>query len=427
MQITIPHNWSPRPYQLPLLRALDGGKKRAVAVWHRRAGKDQASINHTARMALQTKGVYWHMLPTAAQARKAVWDGIDKDGRRIIDQAFPPEIRVATRSNDMQIELVNGSIWQIVGSDNYDRLVGANPRGVVFSEYSLADPKAWNYIRPILAENGGWAIFIYTPRGKNHGYDLWKMAQGDADWFCQTLTIRDTGVIADEYITKERSSGMSEAMIQQEYYCSFEAALEGAYYGALMDEALAQKRICSVPYDSAASVDTAWDLGVGDSTVIWFFQQVGKEIHVIDYYEASGEGFAHYAKILNAKPYAYGEHWAPHDIEVRELGTGRSRRETAQGHGINFRVVPKLSIEDGIQAARTLIPRCWFDAGKCDYGIEALKSYRKSYNDKMQSWSSTPVHDWSSHAADGFRYLSIVADQARGALPPLKYGKSGVI
>ena len=169
MAIKIPHDWEPRHYQLPLLRALDNGVKRAVCVFHRRAGKDSMSLNYTVKAALQYPGLYWHMLPSAEQARKAVWNGTNKEGKRILDQAFPPQIRKNTNQNEMRIELVNGSMWQCVGSDNYNALVGSNPRGVVFSEYSIADPKAWDYIRPILAENGGWAIFIYTPRGKNHG------------------------------------------------------------------------------------------------------------------------------------------------------------------------------------------------------------------------------------------------------------------
>lgn len=417
MDVTIPHNWTPRVHQLPLLRALDGGYKRAVCVWHRRAGKDNASLNYAIKEAMQHVGVYWHMLPTAAQARKVVWDGIDNEGLRIIDHVIPKEIRAHTNKSEMRIELINGSIWQLVGSDNFNSLVGANPRGVVFSEYSVADPRAWDYIRPILTANGGWAIFIYTPRGKNHGYDLLKMAQSNPDWYSQVLTISDTGIMTDGDMQSERMAGMSEAMIQQEFYCSFESALGGAYYGSEMDTARMDGRICSVPYDPAAPVITAWDLGIGDSTAIWFAQVVGKEIRVIDYYEASGEGFAHYAKLLSTKPYFYTDHWAPHDIQVRELGSGKSRLEVAASYGIKFKVTPNLGIADGIEAARSTIPRCWFDAQKCDQGVEALKSYRKGYNDKMRSWSDTPIHDWSSHAADAFRYLCVVIDKQKSKAP----------
>lgn len=415
--ITIPHDWTPRPHQLPLLQALDGGIKRAVCVWHRRAGKDNVSLNFAIKEAIRIPGVYWHMLPTAAQARKVIWDGIDNLGRRIINHAIPHAIRTHTNKSEMRIELVSGSIWQLVGSDNYDSLVGSNPRGVVFSEFSVADPMAWGYIRPILTANGGWAIFIFTPRGKNHAYDLLKMGRGNPEWFCEVLDVERTGIISPDQIDGERRAGMSQAMIQQEFFCSFDSALEGAYFGSQMDQARIDGRICKVPYDPAAPAITVWDLGVGDSTAIWIAQLVGREVRIIDYYEASGEGLAHYAKILSGKPYNFTEHWAPHDIEVRELGSGKSRRETALSYGIKFRVIPRLSVEDGIEAARNLIPRAYFDAEKCDQGIEALKSYRKTFDPKKEVWSEAPLHDWSSHAADAFRYLAIVIDQRRGSAP----------
>lgn len=221
-QILIPNEWNPRPYQRPLWKALNNGTKRAVAVWHRRAGKDSLSLNWTAKAMLQRVGVYWHMLPLNTQARKVVWDAIDKQGRRIIDQVFPVPLRKSVNASEMKIELWNGSIWQCVGSDNYNNLVGANPVGVVFSEYSLADPEAWDYLRPILAENDGWALFIYTPRGKNHGYKLFNTAK-NAGWFVQKLTVDDTQAIPLEAIENERKAGMSESKIQQEFYCSFEA------------------------------------------------------------------------------------------------------------------------------------------------------------------------------------------------------------
>lgn len=221
-EISIPNDWNPREYQRELWKYLCNGGKRAVAIWHRRAGKDSLSLNWTAKAMLQRVGVYWHMLPLNNQARKVVWDAIDKKGRRVIDQVFPVPMRKLVNATEMKIELWNGSIWQCVGSDNYNTLVGSNPVGVVFSEYSIADPKAWDFIRPILAENGGWALFIYTPRGKNHGFDLYNNALA-AGWFVQKLGIDDTGAIAIDVVDEERRAGMSEAMIQQEFYCSFEA------------------------------------------------------------------------------------------------------------------------------------------------------------------------------------------------------------
>lgn len=221
-EICIPNDWNPREYQRPLWQYLCSGGKRAVAIWHRRAGKDSLSLNWTAKAMLQRVGVYWHMLPLNNQARKVVWDAIDKQGRRVIDQVFPVPLRKSVNATEMKIELWNGSIWQCVGSDNYDAYVGSNPVGVVFSEYSVGDPAAWDFIRPILAENGGWALFIYTPRGKNHGFELYNNAIA-AGWFIQRLTVEDTGAISLDIVDDERRAGMSEAMIQQEFYCSFEA------------------------------------------------------------------------------------------------------------------------------------------------------------------------------------------------------------
>lgn len=402
-EVTLPNGWRPRPHQRKLWTYLEAGGKRAVAVWHRRAGKDSTAINWTAVAAHQRIGSYWHMLPTASQGRRVVWEGRDGEGRRLIDQAFPPVLRSSERNDRMTMELKCGSVWQVVGSDNYDRLVGANPVGVVFSEWSLTDPRAWDYVRPILAQNNGWAVFIYTPRGKNHGAELFDIARHGGDWFHEKLTVEDTGVIGPEVIATERSSGMSEALIQQEYYCSFEAANEGSYYGKLLEQAEQAGRVTRVPAQPELTVDTWWDLGIGDSTAIWFSQKAGLERHFIDYYECSGEGLAYYAKVLQDRGYIYGSHWAPHDIEARELGTGKSRLEVARGLGLNFKVAPRLSIEDGIEAVRNLLPRCWFDVERCREGLRALKSYHRDFNDRRQAYLPHPVHDWASHGADAFR------------------------
>ena len=223
--IDIPHDWSPRPYQTRLFNRFGYGLQyqRAVAVWHRRAGKDSTGLNLTAREMFKRVGTYWHLFPEHAQSRRAIWNGIDREGRRIIDQFLPAPLRERTRQDEMMIELKTGSIWQMAGSDRYDSLVGSNPVGVVFSEYSLSDPAAWDYIRPILRENDGWALFIYTPRGRNHGYELFNMALGNDDWYAERLTINDTGVLTEEDIQAERESGMSENKILQEYYCDFDA------------------------------------------------------------------------------------------------------------------------------------------------------------------------------------------------------------
>jgi len=405
-QITIPHQFKPRPYQLPALEALDSGINRAVAVWHRRAGKEKTFLNHAIKAAFQRVGTYFYVFPTYAQGKKILWQGMDRDGFPFLAH-FPKEVIEAKHEQDMRIKLVNGSAFQIIGSDNINSIVGTNPVGVVFSEYSLQDPKAWDYLRPILRENGGWAVFDFTPRGKNHGYELFEMAKDNPDWFCQKLTIDDTGVLKESDMEAERNAGMSEEMIQQEFYCSFEGVMFGAYFGKQIKVAEDEGRITDVPYEPGIGVETWWDLGIRDSMAIWFTQTIGREVRVIDYYENSGEGLEHYAKFLQDKPYIYASHNGPHDLEVREIGTGRSRKEVAESFGMKFQIVPALSVEDGIEAARSFIARCYFDKEKCQRGLNALRSYRKEFDDKLGTWKAHPVHDWASHGADAFRYLAV--------------------
>ena len=420
MAITLPFQWRPRLYQMAAwcyFEKPDEGK-RAACVWHRRAGKDLFAINLCAVQSQTRVGLYWHMLPTYKQGRAIVWNGITRDGRKFLSH-FPQELVESENATEMRITFKNESIYQVVGTDNIDSLVGTNPVGVVFSEYSLHDPKAWDLIRPILAENGGWALFIYTARGKNHGYSLMEMAKKNPKWFSQVLTAGNKGtkrpdgtpVISDDVINEERAAGMPKAMIEQEFFCSFDAPFVGAYYGDQMATLDIQGRIMSVPHDPHLPVSTSWDIGVGDSTAIWFFQEYGFEIRVIDYYENSGEGLGHYAKLLKGQvegkahmgAYTYGVHYAPHDIEVREFTSGKARIEAAREMGIKFSTCRKHEVEDGIEATRSLIPLCWFDAEKCQRGIEALRQYRKEWDDKNKVFKDHALHDWTSHPADAFR------------------------
>jgi hypothetical protein len=329
---------------------------------------------------------------------------MDRNGIRFLDR-IPEELRTKTREDEMRIELANGSSIQIVGTDNLN-VVGPNPIGCVFSEYSLQNPRAWDLIRPILAENDGWAVFNYTPRGRNHGFDLYQMALDNPKWFTQLLTVEDTGAIPMAAIDEERRAGMSEELIQQEFYCSFDYGLEGAYYLNQINRARSEGRITNIPIEDLP-VYTAWDLGIGDSTAIWFFQLVRQEVRIIDYHEDSGEGLAHYAKVLQDRGYLYGDHYAPHDVEHRELGSGTSLRQRGRELGIKFKVVPKHTIEDGIEAARSIFPRCWFDKDRAKAGLNALMNYRKEWDDKHQVFRTRPLHDWASHGADSFRYLAV--------------------
>ena len=417
-EISIPNNWAPRPHQIDFFRAMDNGIKRACLVWHRRAGKDSTSLNFTAKEMFKRKGNYWHLFPKQTQARKAIWNGINSDGQSILDQVFPEAVRARTSSQEMMIELKNGSTWQLAGSDNYDSLVGANPVGVVFSEWSLCDPNAWAYIRPMLAENGGWAVFIYTPRGKNHGFTLYNMAKKADEWFCQNLTVNDTKradgspVISPEAIETERAEGMEEALIQQEFFGSFEAQIPGAYFADQLQQAKDQNRVGRIPIEPSLQVHTAWDLGISDSMSIWFFQAMGKEIRLVDYYESNGKGMEHYIQYLtqwaDRNGVIYGQHLAPHDIEVRELTSGRSRKDVARDMGITFRTVqrPRTKIE-GIQAIRRMFPRFWIDDERAEQGYACIASYHREWDEKHQRFRDQPVHDWASHGADALQTLAL--------------------
>ena len=411
MTIKIPFNYEPRPYQLQLLQAIDSGIKRAVAVWHRRSGKDKTCINIIAKKMMERVGIYFYVFPTYNQGRKVLWDGIDGEGKRFLDH-FPKEI-LDGKPNDteMKLRIKNGSMFQIVGSDNIDSIVGTNPVGIVFSEYALQDPRAWGFVRPILAENNGWAIFIFTPRGENHGYDLYSLAKNSPDWFCENLTVDDTHAIRTEILETEKKEIVSlygnDALYQQEYFCNFTVPLAGAYYADQLMLATKEGRIGHVPYEDRVPVDTWWDLGIDDYMALWFTQSVGAELRVIDYYQNNGEGFPHYAGVLKERGYVYSSHTAPHDIKVRELGTGKSRLETAKSHGIDFKIAPNLPIMDGINAVRSLLRKCWFDKTKCEQGINALKNYRKQFDETRKCYLDKPYHDWSSNGADGFRMCGV--------------------
>lgn len=416
MRLRLPNDWKPRDYQMPLWTALERGCKRAVAVWHRRSGKDDTALHWSATQVVQRPGTYWHLLPQSNQARKAVWDAVDPHvGKRRIDIAFPLEMRENTRENDMLIRFKGGSTWQVVGSDNYNALIGSPPIGVVYSEYMLSDPNAWGFIRPILLENGGWALFNGTPRGRNHLHSIYELGKSEPGWFSELLTVDDTKCFTREQleserreIAKDRGDDEADNLIAQEYYCSWDAAIPGSYYGKQIAQAETGNRIGVIPHDPRFPVITAWDLGVGDSTAIWFVQQIGYELRVIDFYENSGVGADHYARELKTRDYTYDHHILPHDADDREWGNNASSRvDVLKSLGIKpLKVLKRASIDDGINAVRVILGRCKFDRVKCERGINALRQYQKRYDEKLKTFSSAPLHDWTSHASDAFRYLA---------------------
>ena len=416
-EVQLPNQWQARPYQQDLFRYMFTGgldRKRAACVWHRRAGKDSCCLNLAAVASQMRVGTIWHMLPTLKQGRKVIWDGIDKHGRRMIDQAFPPEMRSGKNDSEMQIRLKNGSIWQVVGSDNYDALVGTNPVGIIMSEYSIADPAAWDYIRPILAENGGWAMFIYTPRGNNHGYKLFDSAKKSQDWFASLLTVDDTHdergnfIVSPEAIESERMAGYSEEKIQQEFYCSFDGGMEGAFYTNEIKQSRREGRIGIFPHDPAKPCQTFWDIGFRDQTSILITQrgEDGNPI-IIDHIIDRNKPLDFYVRELRETGYVFDEHWGPHDFENTDWVTGKTRREMAENLGLKIEIVPKLDLADGIEQARAMIRKCRFNEPKLDKLLDGLRSYRREYDEKMRRFRDKPLHDWASDIADSFRYLSI--------------------
>ena len=422
--IALPYKWKARPHQEPLFKHMFAGgtmqQKRACEVWHRRAGKDSCSLQLAAIGSQQRVGAYWHMLPTAKQGRKVIWEGIDKFGRRMIDQAFPKEIRASINDTEMRIKLKNGSIYQVVGSDNYDSLVGANPVGVIFSEYSIANPTSWDYVRPILAENNGWAVFIYTSRGKNHGYSLYNMAKDNDKWHCALLTANDTfdregnPIISDQVIQDERDAGMSEEKIQQEFYCSWDVGMEGAFYTKELNIMEAEGRLRDIPHDPAKPVQTWWDIGFRDATSVIFTQEDDNGHPVgINYMEKRNMSLADMIREVRSFPYNYDQHFGPHDLEQHDWATGKTRLEMASLLGFQFEVVPKIDIASGIDAVRAMLKKMSMDKVACVRLWECLTSYQREYDENAKIFKDKPLHNWASHGADAARYLAVGWERAR--------------
>lgn len=429
--VELPNGWSPRPYQLPMWRYLEGGGTRAIGVWHRRAGKDDVLLHRTAVAAFERPATYWTALPEYAQARKALWAAVNPHtGKRRIDEAFPHSLRDSTNEQEMFIRFKNGSTWQLVGSDRYDNLVGAGVAGVTFSEWALANPSAWAYIRPMLEENGGWAAFITTPRGRNHAHSMYEMARKNPRWFAECLSIHDTGALSPEQIdeslkeyTAIYGEDLGQAQFAQEYEVSFNAAILGAFYAKEMINVRKEGRILSdLQPDTELPVHRAWDLGVRDDTAIWWFQVRGPEIYILDCYSKPGEADIEvYAEMIHAKNaemgWKSGNDFVPHDARQKVFGMKKGRLETMIEFGLKPKVVPNMGKLDGINAVRRTLPRCLFHERCEDLGIAALEQYRREWDDERKTFKANEIHDWASHLADAFRYLAISWMEAREAEP----------
>lgn len=404
--IIIPYK--PRPAFLPFHERT---QRFSVIVAHRRAGKTVACINDLIARAIQDRkenGRYAYIAPLFNQAKDVAWT--------YLKQYAEPLLAVPPNETELRVDLLNGARIRLYGADNPDRLRGIYLDGCILDEYADMVPGVWGQVvRPALADRQGWATFIGTPKGRNAFYEQYERAQG-FDWFRMILRASETGLLPAHELGLAKQD-MTPEQYAQEFECSFDAAITGAYFGKELAEAERKGQITSVEHDPNLPVHTAWDLGIGDSTAIWLFQVLRDEIRVFDHYENHGQPIGHYASVLAAKGHKYETDWVPHDARVRELGTGRTRVETMKSLGLRPRIVPDHKLMDGINAARLTIPRCWFDADRCKNGIEALRQYQTEFDTKTRAFKDTPKHDWTSHTADAFRYLAMAWRELAGEFP----------
>ena len=371
--------------------------------------------------ALATKkqeGRYAYIAPYYSQAKAVAWDYLKR---------FSQPVAKRMLESELAVDLHNGSRIRLFGADNPDALRGIYLDGVVLDEYGDQRPTVWGeIIRPLLADRKGWATFIGTPKGKNHFYDIREQARTSDDWLYMELKASETGALAGDELEDARKT-MTAAQYQQEFECAFDVPALGAIYANEYQRARNDRRFGNVPHDPMLEVSTFWDLGIGDSTAIWFAQVNGSEIRLIDYYENNAQPLDHYVQVLKAKPYTYAGHWLPHDAQARQLTSGKSSLEILTALRMPAQVAPKLSLEDGINAARMLWPRCWFDETKTARGLECLQNYRRELNEKLGEFRATPVHDWASHGADAFRYLAVCIDRSVKKWAPLAYSNQGIV
>lgn len=337
---------------------------------------------------------------------------------------------IVFNESELKADFPNGARISLYGGDNPDSLRGIYLDGVMMDEYAQMSPRLWaEIIRPSISDRKGWAIFIGTPKGHNNFFELYQEVKDQEDWYVRVHKASETNYIDTEELLAARKD-MSEDQYQQEFECSWTAAIQGAYYGRLLEEAEKENRIGKVQHDSGALVETWWDLGIGDSTAIWFAQRIGAEIRLIDYYENNGESLGHYANVLQEKAkeleWNYGDHVMPHDVRQRSLDTGRTRVETLQNLGIDPIIMPQQKVEDGIEAVRRSLKNCWFDEMRCRRGIDALRQYRAEYDEKNRTFKLRPVHDWASHASDAFRY-GCLHEPLKLEWDNIEYSNTGIV
>lgn len=381
---------------------LQSKQRWSVVVAHRRAGKTVACVQKLMVAALECElrePRFAYVAPLFNQAKDIAW---------LYLKHFAKPLGAELNESELRVDLPNGARIRLYGADNPDRLRGMYLDGVVLDEYADMRPSVWGeVIRPMLADRKGWATFIGTPKGRNEFFEKYNDALASSDWYAVMLRASETGLIAEAELEDARAS-MTPEQYEQEFECSFDAAILGAYYGREMAEAERSGRITRVDYDPALPVHTAWDLGKGANMAIWMFQVAGNEIRIIDHHEgAHSEAIPQCVAVLEGKPYKWGNDYVPHDAKATELGTGRTRVETLLSLKRKPVLVPDHQVMDGINAARLTLPKMWFDREKCAEGIEALKQYRADFDEKLRTFKDNPRHDWASHSADAFRYLAM--------------------
>jgi len=417
--VIIPHKFLCRPYQIPAWEACKAGKKRIVCCWHRGAGKDLFALNWVIYKMVQQRGVYLHCFPNYSQARKALWNSNHKnsDGETMgyLDH-FPEELIKHKSSQDMRIELINGATYQVMGLDGKNAQIarGINPTDIIISEYAYMAPESWDILEPRVKANDGTVLFLSTPNGKNHFYHLYNYAveHPDEGYFASLISNEDTKIYDESFFKELRDQGKSEDFIQQEYFCSFSRGAQGSYYGKYIEKAREEDRICALNMGDGLPVCTSWDIGISDSTAIFIFQVLKNgNVNILDYYENHGEGLPHYLKYLDRfkekTGCIWGKHFVPHDMGNRQYESGNDLIFIARDLGYVMTIVPRKSLEEGIEAVRALLPHCSFHREKAKFGINALEFYHKKWNDSLKVYFEEPCHDSSSHGADSFRYLAL--------------------
>lgn len=415
MEIEIPYNLDYREYQKPLTRFIRDGWKRGVVCWHRRAWKDKTFFNILVEMAIKDVWGYAYVLPTYAQGKKIIWDSIDKNWLKFKDH-IPKEILIWENWTELKFTLANGSFIQILWSDTIDNLRWISPRGIIFSEYAFQNPTAWEVMRPILAENGWWAIFNSTPNGKNHFYDMYEMAKENPEWFCQKLTVDDTWAVSQEYIEQERKDWMSEEMIQQEYYCSFNVWAIWSYYSDQVNQAREEWRITQLPFNRDVPLDLYFDLWVNDAFTISFKQNDWIFYNFINYYEDNWKTLEYYFwyidNFLERKQAKLWRIFLPHDSNQKWQSFLVSWKTIIDKFREKYPdkvhlIENKMSVNDWIQESRRIFPKVRFHIDNCSWFIRCLENYKKEWDDKKKIFKDSPYHNWASHWADNFRYFAI--------------------